>query len=271
MYPYAIYTRRAGHVKELLPATRKYDPQMAELDRAGAAGQDKHAPRRQRRWVPIALITAVTALVGYAIVAISVGEGGPLVVEIEGSDPVQRLYGGLPQDEVALGQPDAPVTVRIFTDIQCGQCASWYLGIVPPLIESYVRDGEAKIDLRHFSQSTRTTQLAAVGAEAAADQGREFQFAHLFMLNLDQVPDDGVSDEYLLRIASSVPRMDGALWRDAFEEPGAELAARDDTQLATDLRFPVGSAVVVEGPNGSEELTEDPSLERIEQAIAAAA
>lgn len=240
---------------------------MADSSGAPEGAERVAGVERTRRWIPILVITALTAIVGYAIVAISIGEGGPLAVEIEGSDAVQRLYGGLTQDEEALGLEDAPVTVRVFTDIQCGQCSQWYLGIVPALVDGYVRDGRAKIELRHFSQSTRTTQLAAVGAAAAAEQGREFQFAHLFMLKLDEVPEDGVSDEYLLRIASAVPRMDGSEWKEAFDDSDAELAARDDTQLATELRFPVGSAVVVEGPASSEELTEDPTLEEVEQAI----
>ena len=225
---------------------------------------------QRRRWIPIVLIAAVTALVGYAIVAISVGEGGPLAIEIDGSDAVQRLYGGLPQDEAALGQSDAPVTVRVFTDIQCGECGEWYLALVPALVDGYVRDGRAKIELRHFSQGTRTTQLAAIGGAAAADQGREFQFSHLFILNQDKVPENGVSDEFLLRIASAVPRMEGGEWEEAFEGPSAEEAAREDTELATELRFPVGSAVFVEGPAGSEELPQDPSLAEVERAITAA-
>lgn len=248
-----------------MPAAAPYDSQMAQSGEAGSRiGAE---PPRQRRWIPVVLIAVVTALVGYAIVAISVGEGGPLAVEIDGSDPVQRLYGGLPQDEVAIGQPDAPVTVRAFTDIQCNECAEWYFDVIVPLIDGPVRDGDVRLELRHFSLSTRTTQLAAIGAQAAAEQGRELQFAHLFMLNLGKVPDDGVSDEFLLRIASAVPRMDGSAWQEAFEDEETELAARDDTQLATDLRFPVGSAVIVEGPAGSEKLTEDPSAEEVTRAI----
>jgi protein-disulfide isomerase len=226
---------------------------------------------RERRWVPTVLIATVVALVGYAIVAISVGEGGPVAVEIDGSDAVQRQYGGLPQDEAALGSEDAPVTVRLFTDVQCSDCARWYFGVVPALVDGYVRDGDLRIELRHFSLGAKTTQLAAIGAAAAADQGREFQFAHLFMLNLDKVPESGVNDEFLLRIASAVPRMQGGVWEEAFEDPETEAAAREDTQVATELRFPTGSAVIVEGPSGSEELTEDPSVAEIERAIAAAA
>jgi protein-disulfide isomerase len=257
LYTRAIYTRPTRHVKKLLPQDAKYHAQMADF--------------RDRRWVPRVLIAAAVALIGYAIVAISVGEGGPVAVEIDGSDAVQRQYGGLPQDEEALGNEDAPVTVRVFTDIQCSDCARWFFGIVPALVEGYVRDGDLRIELRHYSLGTKTTQLAAVGAEAAAGQGREFQFAHLFMLNLGKVPDKGVSDEFLLRVASAVPRMEGGVWEDTFEDPATEAAAREDTQIGTELRLPTGSAVIVEGPAASQELTEDPSLAAIEQAIAAAA
>ncbi len=47
--------------------------------------------------------------------------------------------------------PDAPVTITYFTDLQCEPCADYHFATIPPLIEDLVRDGDAKLELRHFS------------------------------------------------------------------------------------------------------------------------
>ena len=58
---------------------------------------------------------------------------------------------GSTQHGAELGSPDAPVTISIFNDLQCTDCADYQLETVPPLIEELVRAGDAQLEFRHRS------------------------------------------------------------------------------------------------------------------------
>lgn len=81
-----------------------------------------------------------------ALVSISVGEGGPEAAEIGGVNDVQRLFGGIEQQDAYLGSEDAEVTVTVFNDIQCTDCADYQLEVVNSLVEEYARTGDARLE-----------------------------------------------------------------------------------------------------------------------------
>ena len=130
------------------------------------------------RLIPLVGLSLAAAGVLTAIVFISVGEHTE-EPPVEGVETVQRLYGGLEQDGDALGDPDAPVTISIFDDLQCTDCADYYLATVPPLIEDLVRPGDARLEFRHRSLGQKETTLAAFAAAAAGVQDYQWQYIHL--------------------------------------------------------------------------------------------
>lgn len=210
----------------------------------------------------------VGAAILAAIVSISVGQKGP-APPVEGSQAVQRLYGGIEQDGDSLGSPDAPVTISIFNDLQCPECGAYQLEIVPELIEDLVRPGDARLELRHFSIGPRRTTAAAVAATAAGEQGVQWQFAHLVQLNIEQAEVAGVDDEFLERVAAAVPgpEFDEDRWAEDRADPGVEERVIADAELAAELRLPAMPAVVVDGPGGSVRLEDSPPLDEIEAAV----
>ena len=205
------------------------------------------------------------------VISISIGENTPVVVDIQGAGQVQRLYGGIDQSGSELGDPDAPVTISIFNDLQCDSCSDYHAEIVPPLVESLVRTGKAKLEFRHFSLSQREVNVGAIGATAAGDQASQWQFIDLFFLNQDEVAETGVSQEYLEGVASEIPGEGFSLakWREDFNKDSTLEEVNVDAELSTDLRLPTGPAVIVEGPGGtgSERLERSPDLERILAAV----
>jgi len=124
-------------------------------DRLGPAARDngrqmssevavKPLPQRGRLWV-IALLALSLAGLGYAIVTISTQEAGDPVVHLDGVSDAQRLFGGVPQEGDRLGSSNAPVTIQVFNDLQCGDCRDDFLSTIPELAERYARSGEAKL------------------------------------------------------------------------------------------------------------------------------
>lgn len=204
--------------------------------------------------------------IGTAIVFIAVGEGGRRI-EITGASETQRIYGGVLQDGEELGSPDAPVTIGYFTDLQCEVCADYHRATIPPLIEELVRDGEAKLALRHFSTGQNETQAAAFAATAAGLQERQWQYAHVFFRNLDQAPDGRITEDLLRGVAGAVLELDDSDWQEAIDSEEVSARVEADAALAIELLLPAEPAMLVEGPGGTRKLTRSPSLAEIEAAV----
>jgi protein-disulfide isomerase len=220
------------------------------------------------RLVPLIGLGVAAAALLVAIVFIAVGEEGP-AAPVSGADTVQRLFGGIEQDGDALGSADAPVTVSIFNDLQCTDCADYHLQTVPDLVEDLVRTDDARLEFRHRSLGSRETTLAAYAATAAGEQDNQWQYAHLVFLNQDQIRTEGVTDEFLERVAEAVPapEFDVAQWERDLDAPEVQSRVESDAQLALDLRLTAAPAVVVEGPEGTRELEDFPSVAEIVAAV----
>jgi protein-disulfide isomerase len=223
------------------------------------------------RWIPLTILLVLFGGILAAIVSISVGEYEAEEFRIEGAGEVQELIGGIAQTSGTLGDPDAEITIDVFTDVQSPRGAEYQLEVVDPLIEQYARTGEAKMVLRHFPLGPKPITFAGIASEAAGLQDRQWQYAELFMRNLDAVPEQGVSVAFLGEVASRLPELDVTVWEAdiAGADPTSEagMLADEDEALATELRLGADPAIVVSGPAGSEVLEEGPSLEEIEAAI----
>ena len=225
------------------------------------------------RWLPITVLTLLAIGLGYAIVSLSVGEKGPHPIQIEGTGDVQELVGGIHQLDDRLGDDEAPISMTLYQDVQCPRCADFQADVIDPVIEEYVRTGQAQIVWRNFPLGLKPVTLGAIAVEAAAEQDHGWQYAELFMRNLDEVPEHGVDQEYLDQVASVTPKLDTAAWEQAYgsAEPGTDAAvsAQEDVDLATDLRLPADPVLVIENPatGASESLEDVPSLEDVEAAI----
>jgi protein-disulfide isomerase len=220
-------------------------------------------------WVPrVLLALGLIALVS-AIVSIAVGNGGPgHPAPIGGVNDVQRIFGGIRQDGAYLGSPDAPVTITVFNDIQCRQCADYEIDTIDPLVEEYARGDQVRLEFRHFSVGPKETTLAAIAAEAAGVQDRQWQYLDTFVRNEDEFVGAPVDEDILHEVAEAVPQLDVDQWSDDYHDPASEERVSDDATVATDLRLPAEPAVVVSGPAGQKTLIESPSQEEIEAAVA---
>lgn len=230
-------------------------------------------PRRGRLWVILALGLALAAL-GYAVVEISTQEAGREVVRVDGIASAQRLFGGIAQEGDRLGSSDAPVTIQVFNDLQCGNCRDEFLVTIPPLVEDHVRDGEAKLLMRHYSIAANPLELGFFGAEAAAEQGYGWQYTYLFFVNQAEAERFGIGDRLMSSLAGSIGELDVTEWQAALDGQGGTdgpIAKRLEgyEELGRDLGIRVGQALIVSGPGGTQTLQDNPGLSEIERAIEA--
>ena len=229
-------------------------------------------PRRRPRLVGLLALALVVGLLGFAIVSISVGTGTEdgEDVQITGAAEVQSLVGGIEQDGPRLGSPDAPVTVQVFNDLQCDPCSDWNRDVIVPLISGPVRDGDLQLVYHNFPMTESGFFLGAYGAVAAAKQDYEWQFVELFFANQDEAEKHGADQDFLNSIARGVGIVNFNVeqWQRDMNGDDITSTLEDDERITAERRLPVGPAAVVGGPNGTQQLTESPSLTQVQAAIA---
>lgn len=231
-------------------------------------------PRRGRLWVAALLLVGVAA-VGYSIVQISTRKPDNSIVHVAGISEAQEIFGGIPQEGDRFGSSDAPVTVQLFNDLQCGNCSEDFLRAVPTLAEKYARPGDVQFLYRHYANSENPTELGFFGAEAAAEQGYGWQYTYLFFRNQSEAErTGGVHQDFLDSIAGGVEELNFPEWEETLEDDGGTdgpIAQRlkGYEELGRGLGIRTGQAAIVSGPNGTRTIQDGAKLGQIERAIEA--
>jgi protein-disulfide isomerase len=227
-------------------------------------------PRRRPRLIGLLVLAFCVGLLGFAIVSLSVGNGGEDdEIRITGAEEVQSLVGGIPQDGARLGSSDAPVTIQVFNDLSCDPCSDWNQEVIVPLIQGPVRNGDVQLVYHNFPMTESGFFLGAYGAVAAAKQDYEWQFIQLFFLNQDEAERRGADQEFLDDIARGVGVVNFNVeqWQRDMEDDDIQATLDADEKTSAERRLPVGPAVVVGGPNGTKQLEESPSLADVQAAV----
>jgi protein-disulfide isomerase len=169
-----------------------------EAERAQAARE----ARRRRVW-QLGGVAAVAAAAVVIAVAVSSSGGSTESPPDTGGAQAAALFSGIPERNGVLGDPDAPLTLTEFVDLQCPFCAQVSTTTLPTIVDDYVRSGKVKLEARtlHFlgPDSTTAAQVAA-GAER---QGKLWPFLEVFYANQGQENSGYVTDEFLRRVATA--------------------------------------------------------------------
>ncbi|HET7571170.1 MAG TPA: thioredoxin domain-containing protein, partial [Gaiellaceae bacterium] len=145
-----------------MPSGKRSKQQRREASvRTPPPVRSKGAGPRPRQASPKALAigaaVVVLAAIGIGLAFAFSGGGGsgipkgvPTVGTLDGALPgaadIQQLYGGIPQDGLTLGKPDAPVRMIMFIDLQCPVCQEFEVTSMPTIVKDYVRTGKVRIE-----------------------------------------------------------------------------------------------------------------------------
>jgi protein-disulfide isomerase len=219
--------------------------------------------------VPRVLLGVGIAGLVAAIISLSVGTGGPKVIRISGGNDVQELLGGVQQDGSSLGTPDAPVTLGLFTDLQCSTCDTYQRDTVDPLIAKYARGDQVRFEFHNYSLGQADVTQSAYAATAAGNQDREWQFAELFFRNQDEAPAGNVTDQFLDDLGNSIPDFDLDAWHQAMDSDQVKEDVDADQKLAAQYGLRIEApSIVVDGPDGTKVLQDGPTKQEVEAAVA---
>ena len=78
-----------------------------------------------------------------------------------------------------------------------------------------------RLEFRHFSLAPNDTTLAAIAAEAAGKQARQWQYLDTFVRNIDAARTRTVDETFLREVAEAVPELDVDQWQQDFDDPAS--------------------------------------------------
>jgi protein-disulfide isomerase len=178
---------------------------------------------RPRQASPRALAIAgivVLAVVVAIVLGVALGGGGksattshnfPTVGSatwpgaLAGSTDVRKLFQGIPQTGLILGNPNAPATLTEFIDLQCPVCQAFETQQFPNIVRKYVRTGQLKVRMEPWSiLSPPDSPRGQAATIAAGAQNRGFQFAEMLYLNQGTENSGWLTEDMVGTAASSV-------------------------------------------------------------------
>ena len=192
------------------------------------------------------LAAGAAAAVVTAAAVVGAAAGGK--TDPEPTPPASTLFTGIPERDGVLGDPDAPLTITEYVDLQCPVCAEASRQTLPWLVERYVRPGKVKLQLRtlHFiGPDSERAARAAAGAEA---QGRLWPFVEAFYAAQGHENSGYVTDDFLRSVAKAAG-VDAGEMLDADGQAALDRANADATRLGVNATptFAVGDKVIGSG------------------------
>jgi protein-disulfide isomerase len=154
------------------------------------------------------------------------------LARIEGVAETVNLFAGIPQDGIVLGNPQAPVTLTEFIDLQCSHCATFSLDVLPVIVRDYVRKGKVKLEFRNLAFVTEDSVKAARMAAAVGLQDQLWQYTHLFLLNHRRTNSGRVTDAFLQSLAQALPNVDAVRAMKQRNDPAVNQQLEEANALA---------------------------------------
>jgi protein-disulfide isomerase len=125
-----------------------------------------------------------------------------------GAAETAKLFRGIPQKLNVLGNPNAPVTMIEFADLQCPFCRDYTLNALPAIVEEYVRPGKVKLVFGGMSFLGPDSETALRATYAAGLQNRLWNFVDLLYRNQGAENSGWVTDGLLRAAGNSIPGFD---------------------------------------------------------------
>jgi protein-disulfide isomerase len=225
--------------------TRKQRREQARTERKALEQAEVDRAKRRTRLTQLGVVVAIVVVV---IVGIAIATGGGKSKTVKSGTPqananaaeVTALLHGIPQNGNTLGDPNAPVTLRYYGDLECPICKEFTLGALPSLIQKYVRTGKLKIEYHSLETATREPEVfktQQVAAYAAGKQKLGWNFIELFYHEQGEEDSGYVNESYLQGLASQIPGLSLADWTTARSNPTYSNEVAADAQAANQAGF----------------------------------
>jgi protein-disulfide isomerase len=247
----------------------------AEKIAALRAAEQKAAQRRRNTWVVIGVLALVVVVVGVVAVVQSVRNSTPESAAVpsatldDDAPPAEQVeVTGTADQTIAIGDPDAPVTVTVYADFQCPACRQFEAGARETLA-GLVEDGTIRLEQRMMAfldaaSSTRYSSRALNAAACVVDAEPQ-AFTPFHDLLFEQQPAEGTAGLPDARLAELAEEAGAGDVGSCIEDEAYRAWVRDVTDQASKDGIVRTPTVLVDG-----EQLESPTPDAIVAAVEAA-
>ena len=196
--------------------TKKERRDQARQERIAREQAEAARTARRRRFTRLGAVLGAAAVVVVILVAVSSSGGGSTASTsssasssaVAGTQASRSLLNGIPQKGLTLGNANAPVRVLEFADLQCPFCRDYTTGVMPGLVQKYVRTGKVRMEFHALAFIGPDSVRAARVAEAAGRQNKLWNVTDLAYHNQGRENSGWATDAKLRSIAAAVPGLD---------------------------------------------------------------
>jgi protein-disulfide isomerase len=226
--------------------TRKQRREQARAQRKALEEEQAAGAKRRARLTQLGIVVVVV-IAAVVVILIATGGGSSKNEAKSGSKAanenvttVSNLIGGIPQSGTTLGNPNAPVTLKYYGDLECPICRDFTLGAFPEIVQKWVKTGKVKVEYHSMETATRepevfdTQQIAAL---AAGKQNLGWYYIELFYHEQGEEDSGYVTESYLQNLAQQVPGLDLSKWTADRSDPELANQIETDKQTANNEGF----------------------------------
>jgi protein-disulfide isomerase len=201
---------------------------------------------------PLVLITTAAIAIGVIVLVVNMLLGttsatGRLV------DPAEPAPAALATART-LGQADAKVTIDLYADYQCPNCAAYAAQVEPRLVNQYVRAGSARMVFHDMAflgsgsdPSKNESIQAAVAARCAEDQGKFWAYQEYLFANQGPVENGGTFKRSLFDSIADRLGLNRTAFDTCLVDPAKTAAVQADTEASIKSGIKGTPTLVVNG------------------------
>jgi protein-disulfide isomerase len=198
-------------------------------------------------------------------------------VALPGAPDANTLFKGIPQNGLTLGDPNSPVHMEMFVDVQCPFCRDYETNNLPTIVTKYIREGKVQLTLKPWAflgGAGSQSFSGRLGLIAASFQNKGFEYSKVLYDNQGTEESGWLNGQMMANIAASVNGLNLARWQ-ADTNSSAPNPIASQVDAAAKSQNVVGTPTVFVGPKGGKLLRvgasgTEPTLQQTEQAINAA-
>lgn len=172
----------------------------------------------------------------------SVAVSGENAVADNGHGRMERRQVG---DPFALGDPNAPVGLVVFSDYRCPFCAKFSRDTEPELVERFVDTGKLRIEWRDFPIFGEQSMLAARAGRAAAQQGKFWEFNRAVYAAAPERAKADLTEEVLIDFARKAGVADIDKFTEGMRGNAFDAAINSDLAQGTSIGIPSTPAFLI--------------------------
>jgi protein-disulfide isomerase len=225
--------------------TRRERREQARAQRKAIEEAEAGQAAQRKRLIQLGAVAGVVVVIIVIILVATGGgsKGAPAPKSAAANSAlatVTTMLQGIPQKGNALGNPNAPVTMQYFGDLECPFCKQFTVSTLPTIIQKYVRTGKLKLEYRSMETATRNPEIfrtQQIAAYAAGKQNLAWYFIELFYHEQGEEDSGYVTESYLQGLAAQVPGLNLSSWSQARNDPAFANQVISDAQAATQNGF----------------------------------